>query len=146
MGALEHSASEVRDTAVRIIQIMYRKNKSAVLEYLPPDDANTRRNILYKNMFDGFAKIDGRPTETQVKVSNQEEQDKTVGLPRYINAFINSLCLTNIYLKAVVKTFFNVSHHSKSMDAVVPDTDVTAPRLHKCNEKTSSHCSDVMLQ
>ncbi|RXM97180.1 Centrosomal protein of 104 kDa [Acipenser ruthenus] len=71
MGALEHSASEVRDTAVRIIQIMYRKNKSAVLEYLPPDDANTRRNILYKNMFDGFAKIDGRPTETQVKTQKK---------------------------------------------------------------------------
>ncbi|MGH0177796.1 UNVERIFIED_CONTAM: hypothetical protein FKN15_075896 [Acipenser sinensis] len=71
MGALEHSASEVRDTAVRIIQVMYRKNKSAVLEYLPPDDANTRRNILYKNMFDGFAKIDGRPTETQVKTQKK---------------------------------------------------------------------------
>ncbi|XP_041129339.1 centrosomal protein of 104 kDa-like isoform X2 [Polyodon spathula] len=71
VGALEHSASEVRDTAVRIIQIMYRKNKSAVLEYLPADDANTRRNILYKNMFDGFAKIDGRPTETQAKTEKK---------------------------------------------------------------------------
>ncbi|XP_066546753.1 centrosomal protein of 104 kDa [Amia ocellicauda] len=66
-GALEHSASEVRETAARIIQILYRQHKSAVLEYLPPDDANTRKNILYKNIFEGFAKIDGRPTEIQTK-------------------------------------------------------------------------------
>ncbi|XP_036389975.1 centrosomal protein of 104 kDa [Megalops cyprinoides] len=66
-GALEHSASEVREKAVRIILAMYRQRKTAVLDFLPPDDASTRKNILYKNMFDSFAKIDGRSTEPQSK-------------------------------------------------------------------------------
>ncbi|KAG7472798.1 hypothetical protein MATL_G00112710 [Megalops atlanticus] len=66
-GALEHSASEVREKAVRIILAMYRQRKSAVLDFLPPDDASTRKNILYKNIFDGFAKIDGRSVEPQSK-------------------------------------------------------------------------------
>lgn len=30
-------------------------------EYLPPDDEKTRRNPLYRNMFEEFDKIDGRP-------------------------------------------------------------------------------------
>ncbi|XP_067873620.1 centrosomal protein of 104 kDa isoform X1 [Heterodontus francisci] len=64
-GALENTASEVRDTAVRIVLDMYRQHRSAILLYLPPDDANTRRNVLYKSLFDGFAKIDGRPTEAE---------------------------------------------------------------------------------
>ncbi|XP_015192654.2 centrosomal protein of 104 kDa isoform X1 [Lepisosteus oculatus] len=67
IGALEHSTSEVRETASRIIQDMYRQHKSAITDYLPLDDASTRRNVLYKNIFDGFAKIDGRPAETQTK-------------------------------------------------------------------------------
>ncbi|XP_035237128.1 centrosomal protein of 104 kDa isoform X1 [Anguilla anguilla] len=66
-GALEHSAAEVREKAVHIILAMYRQHRSAVLDFLPPNDANTRRNVLYKNIFDGFAKMDGRPAEPQAK-------------------------------------------------------------------------------
>ncbi|XP_014263009.2 centrosomal protein of 104 kDa isoform X2 [Maylandia zebra] len=39
--------------------------RSAVLIYLPPNDAAVRKNFLYKNLFDGFAKIDGKLVETQ---------------------------------------------------------------------------------
>ncbi|XP_072887816.1 centrosomal protein of 104 kDa [Hemitrygon akajei] len=63
--ALEHSASEVRDTAIRIIFDMYRQHRSAILHYLPPEDASIRKNVLYKSLFDGFAKIDGKPTEAE---------------------------------------------------------------------------------
>eukprot|EP00062_Callorhinchus_milii_P012732 gi/632960076/ref/XP_007895989.1/ PREDICTED: centrosomal protein of 104 kDa isoform X2 [Callorhinchus milii] len=70
-GALEHTASEVRDTAVRIVLALYRQHGSAILPFLPPDDANTRRNVLYKSLFDGFAKIDGRPTEAQLRAQKK---------------------------------------------------------------------------
>ncbi|XP_028663154.2 centrosomal protein of 104 kDa [Erpetoichthys calabaricus] len=70
-GALEHSASEVRESAVRLILSMYHKHKSTVLTYLPSEDANIRKNILYKTLFDGFAKIDGRPTEAQTKLQRK---------------------------------------------------------------------------
>ncbi|XP_061115101.1 centrosomal protein of 104 kDa [Conger conger] len=66
-GALEHSAAEVREKAVHIVLAMYRQHRSAVLDFLPPNDAKTRRNILYKNIFDEFAKIEGRPAGPQAK-------------------------------------------------------------------------------
>ncbi|KAJ8016674.1 hypothetical protein DPEC_G00009700 [Dallia pectoralis] len=70
-GALLHSASKVRETAVRILLAMYRLHKDAVLSYLPVNDAATRKNILYKNIFDGFARIDGRLLESQLQMSKK---------------------------------------------------------------------------
>lgn len=64
-AALEHSKSTVRELAVRIILSMYQKHRSAVLSYLPPNEAAARKNFLYKTLFDGFAKIDGKLVETQ---------------------------------------------------------------------------------
>ncbi|MFT7804571.1 centrosomal protein of 104 kDa [Arapaima gigas] len=66
-GALEHSASEVRESAVRIILAMYQQHKHSILAFLPPDDATTRKNMVYRKIFDAFAKIDGRPAELQIK-------------------------------------------------------------------------------
>ncbi|XP_039330125.1 centrosomal protein of 104 kDa isoform X2 [Saimiri boliviensis] len=79
VSALEHRVYEVRETAVRIILDMYRQHQASILEYLPPDDSNTRRNILYKTIFDGFAKIDGRPTDAEMKAQRKaaaEEAEK----------------------------------------------------------------------
>ncbi|NWU93815.1 CE104 protein, partial [Upupa epops] len=84
-GALEHRVYEVREGALRIIFDMYRQHKAAVLEYLPPDDANIRKTVLYKTLFEGLAKIDGElpeaqrraqrkvPTEAAEKQNKEEE-------------------------------------------------------------------------
>uniref|UniRef100_A0A4W6G9A7 Centrosomal protein of 104 kDa n=1 Tax=Lates calcarifer TaxID=8187 RepID=A0A4W6G9A7_LATCA len=66
-AALEHSASTVRELAVRIILSMYQQHRGAVLSHLPPNDATARKNFLYKTLFDGFAKIDGKLVETQAR-------------------------------------------------------------------------------
>lgn len=66
---------EVRDTALRIIFDMYRQHRTVILNYLPPDDANTRKNVLYKTLFDGFTKIDGKLTEAEIKVSNKSVEN-----------------------------------------------------------------------
>lgn len=60
---------EVRETAVRVILDMYRRHRGVILDYLPADDSTTRKNILYKTIFEGFAKIDGRPTAAEIRVS-----------------------------------------------------------------------------
>uniref|UniRef100_A0A8C8SIB0 Centrosomal protein of 104 kDa n=1 Tax=Pelusios castaneus TaxID=367368 RepID=A0A8C8SIB0_9SAUR len=78
-GALEHRVYEVRDTALRIIFDMYRQHRAIILDYLPPDDANTRKNVLYKTVFDGFTKIDGRHTEAEIRAQKKaatEEAEK----------------------------------------------------------------------
>ncbi|NXD25696.1 CE104 protein, partial [Spelaeornis formosus] len=77
-GALEHRAHEVREVVLRIIFAMYREHRTAVLEYLPPDDASARRTVRYKTLFEGFAKIDGKSSETvlrtQRKVATEAEK------------------------------------------------------------------------
>ncbi|NXY13778.1 CE104 protein, partial [Atrichornis clamosus] len=78
-GALEHRAHEVRDVVLRIIFAMYREHRAAVLEYLPPDDASVRRTVRYKTLFDGFARIDGKPSETEMRAQRKaatEEAEK----------------------------------------------------------------------
>nr|XP_057940927.1 centrosomal protein of 104 kDa isoform X2 [Doryrhamphus excisus] len=62
--ALEHSASAVREQAARIILSMYKQHGAAALVYLPQSNA-ARKNFLYKTLFDGFAKVDGKLVETQ---------------------------------------------------------------------------------
>ncbi|XP_054705603.1 centrosomal protein of 104 kDa isoform X1 [Grus americana] len=79
VGALEHRVCEVRDVALRIIFNMYRKHKAAILEYLPPDDASIRKTVLYKTLFDGFTKIDGKLSEAEIRAQRKaatEEAEK----------------------------------------------------------------------
>ncbi|NXW77309.1 CE104 protein, partial [Hirundo rustica] len=69
-GALEHRAHEVREVVLRIIFAMYREHRAAVLEHLP-DDASARRTARYKTLFEGFAKIDGKSSETEVRAQRK---------------------------------------------------------------------------
>ncbi|XP_064028295.1 centrosomal protein of 104 kDa isoform X2 [Pogoniulus pusillus] len=70
-GALEHRVHEVRDAALRIIFALYRKHRAAVLQFLPPAHASTRRSLLYKTLFDGFTKIDGKGSEAEVRAGRK---------------------------------------------------------------------------
>ncbi|NWS00995.1 CE104 protein, partial [Motacilla alba] len=70
-GALEHRAQEVREVVLRIIFAMYREHRAAVLEYLPLDDAGARRTVRYKTLFEGFAKIDGKSSESEVRAQRK---------------------------------------------------------------------------
>ncbi|NXB79103.1 CE104 protein, partial [Donacobius atricapilla] len=70
MGALEHRAHEVREVVLRIIFALYREHRAAVLEHLP-DDAGARRTVRYRTLFEGFAKIDGKSSETEVRTQRK---------------------------------------------------------------------------
>uniref|UniRef100_F7ELJ0 Centrosomal protein 104kDa n=1 Tax=Xenopus tropicalis TaxID=8364 RepID=F7ELJ0_XENTR len=72
VGALEYTISEVRDKAVQIILYLYKQHPSQVLEYMPTEDSSARKNILYKTLFEGFAKIDGRPTDSELKAQKKK--------------------------------------------------------------------------
>ncbi|XP_029974326.1 centrosomal protein of 104 kDa isoform X2 [Salarias fasciatus] len=74
-SALEHVATNVREVAVRILLAMYRQHRSAVRASLPPDDSVTRKNVLYKTLFDHFARIDGKLVETQTAKNGRRQQD-----------------------------------------------------------------------
>ncbi|XP_056400330.1 centrosomal protein of 104 kDa [Hyla sarda] len=71
LGALDYTTAEVRDKAVRIILHLYQQNRAQVLERMPTDEAVIRKNLLYKTLFDGFARIDGRPTDSELKAQKK---------------------------------------------------------------------------
>ncbi|XP_068454020.1 centrosomal protein of 104 kDa isoform X2 [Clinocottus analis] len=74
-AALEHNAPAVRELAVRVILSMYQQHRAAVLHYLPPDNAAARKYFLFKTLFDGFAKIDGKLVDTQILEKGGGQQD-----------------------------------------------------------------------
>lgn len=79
VSALEHRVYKVRETAVKVILDMYTQHQALVLEFLPPDDSSSRRNLLYKTIFEGFARIDGRPTHAETRAQKKaatEEAEK----------------------------------------------------------------------
>jgi hypothetical protein len=80
--------------AVRVILDLYRQHQALVLEHLPPDDSSTRKNLLYKTIFEGFAKIDGRPTDAEIRVSQPLWKcDLSLCLRSYGEPGIQGACL-----------------------------------------------------
>uniref|UniRef100_A0AAQ4QJ10 Centrosomal protein of 104 kDa n=1 Tax=Gasterosteus aculeatus aculeatus TaxID=481459 RepID=A0AAQ4QJ10_GASAC len=73
-AALEHNASAVRDLAARVILSMYQQHRAAVLHHLPPNNAVARKNYLFKTLFDGFSKIDGKPGGGQQEGQKAKEE------------------------------------------------------------------------
>ena len=66
--ALNHNSADVRQVAERIIKALYKEVGSPVKEYLPPDDEKTRKNTMWRLLFEYFDKVDGKPSKSDVKV------------------------------------------------------------------------------
>lgn len=73
MPALEHIAGSVRDATSQLIYQIYRLDRETVKNYLPPDEPSTRRNLLYRNIFDQLDRIDGKPTQAELKAQRERE-------------------------------------------------------------------------
>lgn len=58
LSGLHHPAEAVRKVAERILVLVYTVNPRLVRKQLPPDDDITRRNLLYRQLFHEFDKID----------------------------------------------------------------------------------------
>ena len=63
--ALAHTAGEVRQKAESIIIMLYRDVGAPIKDYLPTDGLKTRKNVLYKQIFNAFDKLDGKNTATE---------------------------------------------------------------------------------
>ncbi|KAK7477381.1 hypothetical protein BaRGS_00031357 [Batillaria attramentaria] len=71
--ALQHNAGEVREVTERIIKQLYRDVGAPVKNFLPPDDEKTRKNTLWRMLFEYFDKVDGKPSKTDLKEAGKEE-------------------------------------------------------------------------
>ncbi|KAJ8780658.1 hypothetical protein J1605_000701 [Eschrichtius robustus] len=77
--ALEHREQKVREAAVGLVLGLYAQHRARVLERLPPEECAARRSVLYRTLFEGFATIDGRPTDAEVRAEKRaatEEAEK----------------------------------------------------------------------
>ncbi|XP_065080459.1 centrosomal protein of 104 kDa isoform X2 [Ochlerotatus camptorhynchus] len=57
-SGIHHPAESVRKVAERVLLLVYKVNPRLVRKQLPPDDDITRRNLLYRQLFTEFDKID----------------------------------------------------------------------------------------
>lgn len=69
MNALQHHSGQVRTVSEALIIKLYKQNRSVVKSYLPADDEKTRRNTLYRQLFEAFDQIDGKPSKRDLEVS-----------------------------------------------------------------------------
>ncbi|XP_073962480.1 centrosomal protein of 104 kDa isoform X1 [Choristoneura fumiferana] len=75
----QHAAGSVRAAAERILLAAYARSPRVVRAQLPPDDAVTRRNLIYRHLFQQFDRIDMQkmlnqaPTEEQLLNGDQSE-------------------------------------------------------------------------
>lgn len=57
-SGIHHPAEPVRKVAERVLLLVYNVNPRLVRKQLPPDDDITRRNLLYRQLFAEFDKLD----------------------------------------------------------------------------------------
>jgi centrosomal protein CEP104 len=57
-SGINHPHESVRKVAERILLAVYKVNPRLIRKQLPPDDEITRRNLLYRQLFTEFDKID----------------------------------------------------------------------------------------
>ncbi|XP_064610541.1 centrosomal protein of 104 kDa-like isoform X2 [Liolophura sinensis] len=74
--ALQHNSGEVREASERIIKKLYKEVGAPIKDYLPPDDEKTRKNTLYRMLFEYFDKVDGKPSKSDFKKSKAEIEAK----------------------------------------------------------------------
>lgn len=77
-GALEHSAAPVREVGIRIIFSLYQQHRQAVLNHLPPNDTTTRKNYIYRTLFDGFNKMNREQEDSQNGGDPEQEEIQSV--------------------------------------------------------------------
>lgn len=69
-SGIHHPAEPVRKVAERVLLLVYKVNPRLVRKQLPPDDDITRRNLLYRQLFTEFDKLDDERRKEMI-ASNQ---------------------------------------------------------------------------
>lgn len=74
--ALQHTSADVRQVAERIVKALYKEAGQPVKDYLPPDDEKTRKNTMWRLLFEYFDQVDGKPSKSDIKRQKAEEESR----------------------------------------------------------------------
>lgn len=64
----------MRKVAERVLLLVYKLNPRLVRKQLPPDDDITRRNLLYRQLFSEFDKLDAERRREFIAANKRNEQ------------------------------------------------------------------------
>lgn len=73
-SGIHHPAEPVRKVAERVLLLVYKVNPRLVRKQLPPDDDITRRNLLYRQLFTEFDKLDAERRKELMMANRRGEQ------------------------------------------------------------------------
>ncbi|NXN88023.1 CE104 protein, partial [Bombycilla garrulus] len=145
-GALEHRAHEVREVVLRIIFAMYREHRAAVLEYLPPDDASARRTVRYKTLFEGFAKIDGKPSETEMRAQRKAAAEAEKQIKEEMKVLKGHPAALKLELQAEVEAEEEKeSDFQKTRDQVYESPQATAAKIEEELSSVTNYLDNLCI-
>lgn len=146
-NGIHHPAEPVRKVAERILLLVYKVNPRLIRKLLPPDDDVTRRNLLYRQLFAEFDKIDeGRRREM---ISNNQNYGQS-GILRHVtpphSPNVNNLTPSQIESDGDHRKFsFNNGTNTNSADS----TTFNSPRKtvsHSPTNKVTSSSYEIESQ
>lgn len=76
ISGINHPTEGVRKIAERVLLLVYRVNRRLVRKLVPPDDDVTRRNLMYRQLFHEFDKIDLEKRNEEVDGTGTNGRDK----------------------------------------------------------------------
>ncbi|XP_059615922.1 centrosomal protein of 104 kDa isoform X2 [Phlebotomus argentipes] len=78
-SGIHHPSEPVRKVAERVLLQVYRINPRLIRKQLPPDDDITRRNLLYRQLFTEFDKIDKARRSEMLEPMRDDQVDEEEG-------------------------------------------------------------------
>ncbi|XP_055681198.1 centrosomal protein of 104 kDa isoform X1 [Lutzomyia longipalpis] len=78
-SGIHHPSEPVRKVAERVLLQVYRINPRLIRKQLPPDDDITRRNLLYRQLFTEFDKIDKARRNQMLESMRDDAADEEEG-------------------------------------------------------------------
>lgn len=135
-SGIQHPSESVRKVAERVLILVYKINPRLIRKQLPPDDDITRRNLLYRQLFTEFDKID-----TQKKVV----KSVTVGSNKDRVPSATRLQSENMPMKCSRKEE-QINHNSKINKILLKCSRINSNQSDSTGSETDSHSCDKSLK
>ncbi|RUS82487.1 hypothetical protein EGW08_009750, partial [Elysia chlorotica] len=76
MQSLQHNSGDVRDVTERLIKQMYKDHRAPIKDFLPPDDEKNRKITMWRQLFEYFDQVDGKPSKADLRKQKAADEAK----------------------------------------------------------------------
>lgn len=140
-SGIHHQAEAVRKVAERVLLLVYRVNPRLIRKQLPPDDDITRRNLLYRQLFTEFDKIDMERQKQMLKPNVNPGTNGTLGrTKKATNKTSDSAAGSKYIVSNGLKKPRNLSQNSNSDDDGGERNESKISADNQIESKTEKQC------